>query len=765
MSEDKAEQTLSISGSNYWLNEPVYTILGDFPAADVNDEDDHFELRAKAGPIYDVLRHPDTSTPMAVAIYGRWGVGKTTSMQWIDHRISEWKNIGNSDNKVNTHSMWFFPWKYQTKEDVWRGLLAEVILSCLKIENLDRKRYLSVIKDFGCFLGSSFISLVANAKFGVGGDNSPKFELNSNAIAEIRDHFEKYYSPQNAFSNEFEKTFESWMGKILGKNERLIIFIDDLDRCMPEIALQVLESLKLYLNISNTIFVIGVDKFVIEELVKEHYKTLGLDEEKSRQYLSKIFTVEVDINPNDVHISNFSDHILNNNAIWRKLPKSHDKIFRSVITSMADRSPREVKRIINSAILAGAGENFLSKEIGTDSIKISFAEGVQIHLLSKILSDQYHHSYLLMQNIGVEFFDKWSNLVRKDGNVPINIVIPRNFDAILKKFNESDGTDITADSEFEEAINKIPPQYREFLEDRRFDGLHHLLQDKHIGSLVRLPFPSHALARRSTMHPVSPRKIIYEAAARELGMALDRFSSEYSGEVRTLQLTGYDLEELDALCDFPNLRRLYLTGAKVGNLLPIAKLVELEELDLSGVPVVDLSPLSELKDLRRLQLEDTLVEDLSPLSNLFQLQDLAAEKTRVRDLSPIAGLTNLRRLNLEGTEITDLSYLRDLTKLRVLNLDNCRNVMDISPVAELVNLESFLIPDTNVIDLSPVKKLNRLKSIALDGSPVRDLTPLMALENLKSVSVRRSNVLRKDIENFRRSMDSNLDVQFSRKEV
>ncbi len=87
----------------------------------------------------------------------------------------------------------------------------------------------------------------------------------------------------------------------------MVIFIDDLDRCMPEIALQVLEALKLYLNIEKLIFVVGVDKTVIDKLVKEHYKQLGLDEDKSKNYLAKMFQVEVQVEPSEQQISDFLD--------------------------------------------------------------------------------------------------------------------------------------------------------------------------------------------------------------------------------------------------------------------------------------------------------------------------------------------------------------------------------------------------------------------------------------------------------------------------
>ena len=44
-----------------------------------------------------------------------------------------------------------------------------------------------------------------------------------------------------------------------GPNSRIVVFIDDLDRCMPEKAVEVLESIKTFFDIEGMIYVIGMD--------------------------------------------------------------------------------------------------------------------------------------------------------------------------------------------------------------------------------------------------------------------------------------------------------------------------------------------------------------------------------------------------------------------------------------------------------------------------------------------------------------------------
>jgi predicted KAP-like P-loop ATPase len=52
---------------------------------------------------------------------------------------------------------------------------------------------------------------------------------------------------------------------------RIVIFIDDLDRCNPEKALEVLESIKSFSDIEGIVYVIGMDSETINSLIKKKY--------------------------------------------------------------------------------------------------------------------------------------------------------------------------------------------------------------------------------------------------------------------------------------------------------------------------------------------------------------------------------------------------------------------------------------------------------------------------------------------------------------
>jgi hypothetical protein len=61
-------------------------------------------------------------------------------------------------------------------------------------------------------------------------------------------------------------------------DRRLVVFIDDLDRCLPEQAIGVLEALKVFLDIRGCVFVLGVDREIIERGIRVRYKEFALSD-------------------------------------------------------------------------------------------------------------------------------------------------------------------------------------------------------------------------------------------------------------------------------------------------------------------------------------------------------------------------------------------------------------------------------------------------------------------------------------------------------
>jgi len=90
-------------------------------------------------------------------------------------------------------------------------------------------------------------------------------------------------------SQNISLLLESAIGEVVGSKKKLVIFIDDLDRCTPSTALKLLEGIKVYLNLKNCVVVFGMDQRQIERAL---IKALDLESEngehQAREYLEKI---------------------------------------------------------------------------------------------------------------------------------------------------------------------------------------------------------------------------------------------------------------------------------------------------------------------------------------------------------------------------------------------------------------------------------------------------------------------------------------------
>jgi len=106
----------------------------------------------------------------------------------------------------------------------------------------------------------------------------------------------------------------------------------------------------------------------------------------------------------------------------------------------------------------------------------------------------------------------------------------------------------------------------------------------------------------------------------------------------------------------------------------------------------------------------------------------------ITDLSPLANLTNLQVLHLGNNQITDLSPLANLTNLQILHLSN-NQITDLSPLANLTNLQVLYLSNNQITDITPLANLTNLGGpygvLGLDNNLINDISPLENLTNLQ----------------------------------
>ena len=149
----------------------------------------------------------------------------------------------------------------------------------------------------------------------------------------------------------------------------------------------------------------------------------------------------------------------------------------------------------------------------------------------------------------------------------------------------------------------------------------------------------------------------------------------------------------------------------------------------SGAPIT----IEEMATLKELIANDAGIRDLTGLEYAVNLTNLYAPDNQIADLSPLSELTNLSILNIWHNPIESLSALADLSNIEVITLIGDGGISDISPLAGLVKLRSFLMWGNPISDLSPLAGLTQLEHLDICGSDVSDIAPLAKLTGLKEL--------------------------------
>ena len=165
---------------------------------------------------------------------------------------------------------------------------------------------------------------------------------------------------------------------------KIVVFIDDLDRCLPEKAVELLEGLKVLLDLKNFIFVLGVAREVIERGVKLRYKDLhkqDSDEGLSAletHYLDKIIQFPFTLPTADA--GKLRDMMRDN--LHALLGNGNDNLVDLIHDSLG-RNPRTIKRFINAISFA----IFLNK--ARKDIDFKHEPLIKVSLLGYLLPELY----------------------------------------------------------------------------------------------------------------------------------------------------------------------------------------------------------------------------------------------------------------------------------------------------------------------------------------------------------------------------------------
>lgn len=213
--------------------------------------------------------------PLTLSVQSPWGGGKSTVLKLIE---AEFEN-DETCFVVSTN-----PWAYDDQDDVKGTLIAE-ILHGIQAQIKDSGVKASVVTKAKELLDrvSWSRAAVAIAK------GALTFQVDPQQIAEI-------FRPKDPAGPESMASFNDAykdMLALIPKVERVVVLVDDLDRCLPDAVTATLEAIKLFLSTEKMVFVLAADQEMVRDAISVSLDGARRGDIFAKRYLEKIVQLPI----------------------------------------------------------------------------------------------------------------------------------------------------------------------------------------------------------------------------------------------------------------------------------------------------------------------------------------------------------------------------------------------------------------------------------------------------------------------------------------
>jgi hypothetical protein len=295
--------------------------------------------------------------PFTAGVYGEWGSGKTTFVSFVAAYLRQQAGPL-PDHSPSTLFVPFSAWQYKTADEIWRALILAIARRILGVrEPADQPvaapaPRLSLWERIKALLGadvfvlrpeqavpdaqSRYAELVAKldaSLYGGISKSAPAMDTTETTIAVAKsvvaamsgvspmvaairgvfglntdvDVSKLVDKGQNASTRQRIESLEEFKSILrelfAGERRRVFVFVDDLDRCMPDAALDLLEAIKIFLPSTPCVFVVAADEKLIGQGLRMRFRDAvdpagsgdinAFMNRKGREYFEKIIQLPV----------------------------------------------------------------------------------------------------------------------------------------------------------------------------------------------------------------------------------------------------------------------------------------------------------------------------------------------------------------------------------------------------------------------------------------------------------------------------------------
>lgn len=260
----------------------------------------------------------DRVLPATIGIFGDWGSGKSSLVKMVTKEF---------EGKDDVLCLTFNGWLFEDYEDAKAALMGTIIDEIKEKRELTAKAkelIKNLIKRVDWFRlaflmtkhavtymlagteGNFFLSatdLVGAAK-GIPDKvrnlkptdvKGIKEKIEATKVEDVQGFTKDLSNSESVRKNirDFRKDFEELLKQT--KIKTLVVFIDDLDRCLPDTVIETLEAIRLFLFVPGTAFVVSADEKLVEQAVERKFPDPSGRGELSRNYLEKLIQFPIRI--------------------------------------------------------------------------------------------------------------------------------------------------------------------------------------------------------------------------------------------------------------------------------------------------------------------------------------------------------------------------------------------------------------------------------------------------------------------------------------
>ena len=289
-------------------------------------------------------------TPMTIALQGEWGSGKTSLMNNLRGILCHGKDDKSGDKSNDKFlPVWINTWHYslmKTPQEAVLDILCSIIRQiavCNEADNLTER-----IKAIGNLMRrfATFGAKLALEKAGVNGD--------------IMDEL-KGDSAKDSTINALKKEIQILVNGVIRQHEEaitpvkgFIVFVDDLDRIDPALAVELLELLKNIFDIEGCVFVLAIDYDVVIKGLKPKFGEFSeANSHEFRSFFDKIIQLPFTMPVATYAVDGFMKTSLCSIGFFDEKEYNDDtsRQVADIIGNSIGSNPRSLKRLINTLSL------------------------------------------------------------------------------------------------------------------------------------------------------------------------------------------------------------------------------------------------------------------------------------------------------------------------------------------------------------------------------------------------------------------------------